>query len=127
MQSLGLYLALNVTVNEVSIFYVGSSNRCSYVNKLSSKGHGIYSVCATSLKKPKSITCDTAGNLLICDTDTKSVHVVDSEGQVGNAVLTETEDFAPTSMCLTDDRDKLIVASRQNDSAKITVYKLKYE
>ena len=127
LQYLGLYLALNVTENEVSVFYVGSSYPCSYINKLSSKGYGIYSVCATSLKKPKSLTCDTSGNLLICDTDTKSVHVVDSGGQVGNSVLTEAGDFAPTSMCLTADRYKLIVASRQNDSAKITVYKLKYE
>ena len=127
MRYLDPYLALNVAQNDIDIFYSGHTSSCSYINKLSSNGHGIYSVCTTLLKKPNSITCDTTGNLLICDTDTKSVHVVDSEGQVRNAVLKEAEDFAPTSMCLTADRDKLIVASRQNDSAKITVYKLKYE
>ena len=126
MQTLGLYLSLNIERSNTNYMYVGQSMNICFINKLSSSGHGIFSVCTTSLKKPKSIICDSEGNMVICDTDTKGVHIIDSDGKVGNTVLTETEDFAPTSMCLSASRDTLIVASSQKQSSRITVYKLNY-
>ena len=125
LQNLGLYLTLNST--GVSIFYVGHGTNCRFINKMSSSGHGIYSVCTTALKAPKSIICDSAGNLLICDSETKSIYLIDSDGEVGNTLLTEKDDFGPTSMCISARKDMLLVASSHKDASKITVYKIDYE
>ena len=128
MQSLKSYTSLHVDRVDTYYLYLGKSGITGYfINKLSSKAHGIFSVCTTSLKDPQSIISDSVGNMLICDTDTKSVHIIDSEGRVGNTVLTETDDFGPTSMYVNASKDTLIVASRQKESSKITVYKLKYD
>ena len=124
IQSLGSYLSLSN--DSTNIYYVGHSSNACFINKLSTSGHGIYSVCTTSLKKPKSIVCDSAGNLVVCDTGTKGVHIIESDGKVGNTLITETDDFAPTSVCLNTSRDTLIVASSQKQSSRIIVYRLNY-
>ena len=127
MQSLCSYLSLHIERDTMYYIFIGRSKNSYFINKLSSSGHGIFSTCTTALKKPKSIICDNAGNMLICDTDTKSVHIVDLKGKVGHTVLTEKDDFGPTSMCLNASKDTLIVASSQKDSSKITVYSLHYD
>ena len=128
IQSLSSYLSANIEKSSsYFMFLVPSNNNGYFINKLSSKGHGVFSVCTTSLKKPTSIISDSAGNMLICDTDTKGVHIIDSKGKVGNTVITETDGFGPTSMCLNASKDTLVLASRQSESSKITVYKLKYD
>ena len=123
-QSLGSYLSLSN--DNTNIYYVGRSSNACFINKLSTSGYGLYSVCTTSLKKPKSMICDTEGNLIICDTGTKGVHIIDSDGKVGNTILTIIDDYVPTSMCLNASRDTLIVASSQKQSSRITVHKLNY-
>ena len=127
LQNLCFYLNVNIEKHDMYYMFFGRSKDCHFINKFSSKGHGIFSMCTTSLKNPKSIISDSAGNMLICDTYTKSVHIIDSKGKVGNTVLTETDDFGPTAMCLNASRDTLIVASSQKDSSKITVYRLNYD
>lgn len=125
IQTIGSFLSVNIEKSSIYFMLLVPWNNCYFINKLSSKGHGVFSVCIASLKHPTTLISDSVGNLLICDTHTKHVHLVDSKGKVGNALI-ETDDSEPTSMCLNASKDKLIVASKQKDSSKIVVYKLKY-
>ena len=122
------YLSLNSDGSK--IFYIGSSNQSLFVTCLTRSGYGIYSVCNTTLKDPRSIVCDGAGNSMVCDMGTKNVHIIDCNGCVGDSLMTITDDFKPTSMCLNGNGDTLIVASVQNNhnkTSKLTVYRLDYK
>ena len=127
IQTIGSCLSVNIEKSSSYFMLIVPSNNGYLINKLSSEGHGVFSVGIASLKKPTTVISDSVGNLLICDTYTKSVHIIDSEGKVGNTLLTESDDSRPTSMCLNASKDTLIVASMKNESSNITVYKLMYD
>ena len=118
------YLCLNA--DGTKIYYTGGAGTFLFINCVTVEGYGIYSATSTTLRYPRGLICDVNGNLIVCDDETKGVHIITSEGVVGNTVLTEKEGFGPKSLSLNRSNDSLVVGSYKRDASRLTVYKLDY-
>ncbi|XP_033729992.1 uncharacterized protein LOC117319265 [Pecten maximus] len=71
--------------------------------------------------RPKSLTCDSKGNVFVYDDASGMIHVLNSSAKLLGFVLTNDEELSGDPSCITiDNTDRLVIGD--NTSGKVRIY-----
>ena len=110
---------ISLSKDGTKIYYSGGTERQAFLSCITKEGYGLFKYSEQILQNPRSFIVDKEENIIIVDSKTNKLHVIDASGRSQCLLTKKNKPYEMTSICFDCNRRVLgIVCSANKDAGE---------